>query len=135
MNHLNSLDGITRDIWSKISDEFNLDSILVFGSIVTEDFYEDSDIDFAVIGQDRLSLEQKLAFELQLEEILEREIDVIDLNDCSLDIFVKIQALNNGVLMYTRDQNQTLSKCEEETEHFYRMNESFFAKRRRELLL
>lgn len=135
MNHLNSLDGITRDIWSKISDEFNLDSILVFGSIVTEDFYEDSDIDFAVIGQDRLSLEQKLAFELQLEEILEREIDVIDLNDPSLDIFVKIQALNNGALVYTRNHNQTLRKCEEETEYFYRINESFFAKRRRELLL
>lgn len=135
MNHLNSLDCITRDVWSQFSDQYNLDSILVFGSIVTEDFHEDSDIDFAVIGQDRLLLEQKLSFELQLEAILDREIDVIDLNDCSLDIFVKIQALNNGIVVFTRNQNETLRKCEEETEYFYRMNESFFAKRRRELLL
>lgn len=80
MNNLNYINHITRDKWKTIAEQYNIDTILVFGSIVTEDFQQDSDIDFAVIGQSSLSLEQKLSLELDLEQLLDREIDVIDLS-------------------------------------------------------
>lgn len=134
MNYLSNLNHITRDTWNDIMKKFQLNSILVFGSIVTEEYNEESDVDFAVIGQDILTLQQKLAMELILEDLLNREIDVIDLNDTSLDIFVKIQALNNGIVICTNDQEESLNNCKEQTEHYYRVNASFFAKRRRELL-
>lgn len=134
MNSLPYVSHITIDMWNTIADKYKLNSILVFGSIVTEEFHEESDIDFAVIGQAKLTLDEKLAMELELEDLLEREIDVIDLNDNELNVFVKIQALNNGITMFTNDQEDTLQKCIQETEYYYRINESFFAMRRKELL-
>lgn len=92
MNSMEYLEHITKEKWSDIAQKYKLNSIVVFGSIVTDEFHEESDIDFAVIGQDMLTLDEKLALELMLEEVLDREIDVVDLKDTTLDIFVKIQA-------------------------------------------
>ncbi|BCN31831.1 nucleotidyltransferase family protein [Anaeromicropila herbilytica] len=133
-DYMNYLNHITKEMWEDIAEQHNLYSIIVFGSIVTEDFHEESDIDFAVIGQDILTLDEKLQIELWLEKQLNRQIDVIDLKDPNLDIFVKIQALNNGISIYTSNQDVALKLCIEETEFFYRINESFYARRRRELL-
>lgn len=132
---LHYLNHITKDTWKEICDKYKLYSILVFGSIITDEFHDESDIDFAVIGQGVLSLRDKLSLELMLEKQCNREIDVIDLQDPNLDIFVKIQALNNGKTMYTTDEDVMLYQCIEETERYFRINESFYAMRRKELLL
>lgn len=63
MNSLAYLEHITKDKWNVIAQKYKLNSIIVFGSIVTDEFHEESDIDFAVIGHDRLTLDEKLAIE------------------------------------------------------------------------
>ena len=59
---------------------------------------------------------------------------MIDLRSDSVDLFVKISALNTGVSLYSVDQNTSLSILIEEIEYLYRNNETFFARRRRDLL-
>ena len=72
--------------------------------------------------------------ELFLEDLLERNIDVIDLNSDNLDIFIKIDILNDGKSIYTTDNNKFLEKFIEKVDWYYRENEYYFKCRRRELL-
>ena len=131
---LEAIDKLTTAKLDSIMERYNLTTILLFGSASRGDFNEASDMDIAVIGKQPLELDDKLKLELYFEDIADKEIDLIDLNDEYLDIFVKIQALNDGKVIYSTDNNQLLDKCIDDTEHYYRINESFYARRRRDLL-
>ena len=72
------------------------------------EFTEESDVDLAIICEEKMNLENILEIELYFEDILKREIDVIDLKSDSLDLFLKINILNNGKVLYTRDENKVL---------------------------
>lgn len=47
-------------------------------------------MDIAVLGTAKLQIKDIFKLELCLEDLLERNIDVIDLNSDNLDIFIKI---------------------------------------------
>lgn len=80
-----------------------MSDVLLFGSTINGDFTEESDVDIAVLGTSKLSISEILRFELFLEDLLQRRIDVVDLNSETLDIFIKINILNTGKSIYTID--------------------------------
>lgn len=91
-------------------------------------------MDIAILGTSKLTIKEILKLELFLEDLLERNIDVIDLNSDNLDIFIKIDILNDGKSIYTTDNNKFLEKFIEKVDWYYRENEYYFKCRRRELL-
>ncbi|MEG0326267.1 MAG: nucleotidyltransferase domain-containing protein [Cellulosilyticaceae bacterium] len=128
------LNHIKNTVWKEVCEKYNLNSIIIFGSILTEEFHEGSDIDIAVLGAGKLSLKEILTLEMFFEDLLERPIDVIDLKSEGLDLFIKINILNTGVSVYTTDDRQSLEQMIDEVEIYYRDNETFFYFRRKDLL-
>ncbi len=117
-----------------IGKKYCLNNIILFGSVLTDAFHQNSDIDIAVIAENKLSLEEILELELYFEKKYDRDIDVIDLKKDNLDIFLKINILNTGESIYTNDGHKSLEQLIDETEWYYRENETFFFFRRRDLL-
>ncbi len=118
----------------EISKNYMIKNILVFGSILTDDFNINSDVDIAILSDEKLKLNDILSLELFFEEILNRPIDVVDLNSTTLDLFIKINILNTGKVLYTSDNNKSLEELIDKLEWYYRENENFFYYRKRDLL-
>lgn len=117
-----------------ISRKYRLKNILVFGSALTDAFHEQSDIDIAVIAEAALSLKEVMELEMYFEEKFDRAIDIIDLRNNNLNIFLKIDILNTGESIYTNDNHKSLQELTDAAEWYYRENETFFFFRRRDLL-
>jgi len=115
-------------------DKYDISSMLTFGSINNEDFSNESDIDIAIIGKHKIDLEEILEIELFLAKLLNKEIDVIDLKCENLYIFLKINVLNEGEIIYSNDDNYNLEEFKDETDKIYKENENFFWFRRKDVL-
>lgn len=132
---------IKEEILNKLKSEeftgfikrFDIINIAVFGSILTEEFNEESDVDIAVLGRGSFSLDDILEIELFLERFLEREIDVVDLKSKTLDIFVKISILNSCEIIYSTD-NKVFEEFCDDVEWIYRENENFIHFRKVDVL-
>lgn len=123
------------DQWlSSLSGKYNLKEVILFGSILTDSFHEESDIDIAIIGTDKLRMKDILDIELSFETLLQRRIDVIDLMSHHIDIFLKIHILDTGECIYTADTNEKLESIRDEIEDYYRKNREYFERRRRDVL-
>lgn len=114
--------------------KLSIKSILVFGSVITGEFNEESDIDIAILGKSKFNIKEILQLESFLEDLLERSIDVIDLRSENLDIFIKINILNNGKVLYSTDNDEDLEALKEDVDWHYRENEYYFQCRKRDLL-
>lgn len=114
--------------------KLSIKSILAFGSVITEEFNEESDVDIAILGKSKFNITEILRLESFLEYLLERSIDVIDLRSENLDIFIKINILNNGEILYSTDNNDNLEALKEEVDWYYKENEHYFECRKRDLL-
>ena len=115
-------------------NKYNISSMLTFGSFNNENFTQESDIDIAIIGKDKIDLEEILEIELFLAKLLNKEIDVIDLKSESLYIFLKINVLNDGEIIYSSDDNYNLEIFKDEIDRIYKENENFFWFRRKDVL-
>lgn len=137
MSNLSDKDIILKKLSSEefknFINKFNLNNVMVFGSLLTNDFNEESDVDIAILGSKALDLDDILEMELFLEGFLEREIDVIDLRNSSLDIFIKINILNTCKLIYSNSK-ETFEKFCDEVNWLYRENEDYFYFRERDVL-
>jgi predicted nucleotidyltransferase len=118
----------------ELMKNLNINNLLVFGSLLTDEFNEFSDIDVAVLGEEKLELDDILNIELTLEKILGRNIDLVDLRDLNIDIFIKITILNTAKTAYTTDNGDSLDFFIDEVDRYYRENEDFFYYRRMDLL-
>lgn len=131
---LKILEKLKSDELKSYLNNINVNSVLVFGSLINGDFNEESDVDIAVIGPSKLPIKVILKLELFLEDLLERNIDVIDLNSDNLDIFIKINILNTGKSIYSIDNNSFLQDFIDKVDWYYRENEHYFNCRKRDLL-
>lgn len=138
MNYMFSKEQILEKIFSKeVYDKLNsydLCSVVVFGSIVTDEFNEYSDIDIAIIGKESYELDTILDLEMYFESLLKREIDVVDLKSSNLDFFVKVSILNSYREVFSVDNNLELNKYYNEIDKIYKENENFFHFRKVDLL-
>ena len=130
LNKEDILDILNSNEIKKLLSKYNIKSLIRFGSINTDEFYEYSDVDLAVISDIKLSFDDLITLEFTLQGLLNREIDIIDLNSNNLDLFIKINILNTGVLIHTFDNNFTL----EQYTDFRRKFKDKFGKEKIELL-
>jgi predicted nucleotidyltransferase len=128
------LSKLTSAQFIEFISRFDIYSIIVFGSVCNDEFNELSDVDIAILGRNKIPLDNILDIELFLEKFLDRQIDVIDLRSDTLDLFVKINILNTGNVIYSTDNNQLFEKFCEETDRIYRENENFMYFRRGDVL-
>ncbi|MGG7165587.1 nucleotidyltransferase family protein [Clostridium ihumii] len=118
----------------ELFNKFNIKNIFAFGSLITDNFTDYSDIDLAIISDKKLSLDCIIDMELYLENFFNREIDIIDLNNPDLDFFVKINILNNNKLIYSTDDCKLFNSIYTETEKTYNENKDFIYFRRMDVL-
>lgn len=119
---------------SEILSKYPLTSMLIFGSIITDEFTEESDVDLALIGDTSIKLDNILDLEIFFENLLNREIDILDLRSTNLDLFVKINVLNNGEVIYSTDNNENFNIFYDETDRIYKENENFIYFRKVDVL-
>ena len=134
LNKEDILDILNSNEIKKLLSKYNIKSLIRFGSINTDEFYEYSDVDLAVISDIKLSFDDLITLEFTLQGLLNREIDIIDLNSSTLDIFIKINILNTGVLIHTFDDNFTLNKFFNSVDRTYIENENYIYFRRLDVL-
>lgn len=113
-------------------EKFNVPNVMVFGSLLTDLFNDESDVDIAILGEEVISLDDILEIELFLEGFLERAIDVVDLRSSTLDIFVKINILNSSRVIYSTDIDKIEKYCDE-VDWIYKENEDYFYFRKRDV--
>ena len=77
----------------------NIENVIIFGSLTKDDFNEESDIDIAIIGENKISDTVDLNLTLELEDLLGRSIDLIDINDEEIENIIKIEALNSDMVI------------------------------------
>lgn len=123
----------SKEVYDKLSS-YDLCSVVLFGSIVTDEFNEYSDIDIAIIGKESYELDTILNLEMFFESLLKREIDVVDLKSSNLDFFVKVSILNSYKEVFSIDNNLELNKYYNEIDKIYKENENFFHFRKVDLL-
>ena len=128
------LDKLKSAEFLEFISKFDLSSIIVFGSLCTDDFNEASDVDIAILAESNIPLDSILDIELFLEKFLKRPIDVLDLKSDNLDIFIKINILNKGKVLFTKDNNKLLEQLCEETNRIYKENEDYMFFRRVDVL-
>ena len=134
LNKEDILDILNSNEIKKLLSKYNIKSLIRFGSINTDEFYENTDVDLAVISDIKLSFDDLITLEFTLQGLLNREIDIIDLNSSTLDIFIKINILNTGVLIHTFDDNFTLNKFYNSVDRTYIENENYIYFRRLDVL-
>lgn len=77
----------------------NIENVIIFGSLTKDYFNEESDIDIAIIGENKISDTVDLNLTLELEDFLGRSIDLIDINDEEIENIIKIEALNSDMVI------------------------------------
>lgn len=99
----NSKEDILRLVKSNEFNEIfkrnNIENVIIFGSLTKDDFNEESDIDIAIIGENKISDTVDLNLTLELEDFLGRSIDLIDINDEEIENIIKIEALNSDMVI------------------------------------
>lgn len=130
------LEKLTSIEFAKFISKFDVSSVIAFGSVCNNEFNELSDVDIALLGNNKNSLDLDiiLDIELFLERFLERNVDVIDLRSDNLDLFIKINVLNNGNIIYSKDNNKLFGEFCDEIDRIYRENENFMYFRRVDVL-
>lgn len=129
-----SLEKIQQVDLKVLCEKYQIQAIVLFGSILTDAFHEVSDVDIALLGEKVLTLKEVLNIEFYFEKLLDREIDVVDLRGDNLDIFIKINILDNGKCIFTTDHKESLEVYIDEVADYYRKNRDYFDRRRRDVL-
>ena len=78
----------------------NINSVIIFGSIVTDNFEEYSDIDIAILSSEKINLTCIMDLEEEIGKMINREIYIIYLNDDETDLRFKVSVYDSGLLIY-----------------------------------
>ena len=122
----------SEEIIEKFKSE-NINSVVVFGSVLTEEFEDYSDVDIAILSENKISLNNIMELEESLSSILKREIDVIDLNNENLSLRFKVSVYDSGIVIYN-DKLDLYSKDYNKTDIIYKNNEEFRYFRERDVI-
>lgn len=123
----------SKDVSNFLSN-YPITNMIMFGSITNDEFSDDSDVDLALVGDSTLKLDNILDLEIFLQNLLNREIDILDLRSQSLDLFVRINILNTGEIIYSTDSNKNFDILYNETDRLYKENENFIYFRKVDVL-
>lgn len=126
-NDIKSKDEILSIIYSdqlkNIFRNKNIQNVIIFGSLSNDNFNEESDIDIAVIPDSEFTFNDEIDIESQLEDLLGREIDIININSDNVNVLIKFEALNSKLIVM---KNDTLNTTIDYYENYYKENEEFW---------
>ena len=126
-NDIKSKDEILSIIYSdqlkNIFRNKNIQNVIIFGSLSNDNFNEESDIDIAVIPDSEFTFDDEIDIESQLEDLLGREIDIININSDKVNVLIKFEALNSKLIVM---KNDTLNTTIDYYENYYKENEEFW---------
>ena len=90
----------SRSALARVARHFGLSEVRVFGSAVHADFRPDSDVDVMVRRKPgiRRTLEEELSLRRALEDLLDRDVDVVDASVLRRPIREKAES--DGVILY-----------------------------------
>ena len=115
-NNINDL--ILSNIYIKVY------GIYIFGSYGTDYEREDSDIDIAVITDEKLSISNRYKLKEILDNKLQREVDLSILSTHDSNLMINV--LSQGLLIYENDDyNIKFDKIYEDLEFDYYFMESY----------
>lgn len=114
--------------------KYNINTVILFGSVVTDRFEAYSDIDISILSEDTISINTIFSLEEFLESELGRDIDVVDLQCSTLETNIKVSILDNGIIVYNDDNYNLYNKVYIETERKYKENETFRYFRERDVI-
>jgi predicted nucleotidyltransferase len=94
---------IIQLISNKLKDK--IDFALIYGSFAKGNYNEESDIDIGIfINEDKQSEKTIIEIKDSLDDVSDRDVDLVVLNDA--DTIITMQILANGKLIYCRDKHQ-----------------------------
>lgn len=114
---------ISQDEFKNIFFKNEIYNVIIFGSLSKGNFTVESDIDIAIISSKKISINQELVLTAELEELLGRSIDLININDENVNNIIKIEALNSKLIVARDD---ILDETIEYYDKFYKENEEFW---------
>ncbi|HOA16892.1 MAG TPA: nucleotidyltransferase domain-containing protein [Fervidobacterium sp.] len=103
MRDLKGIEKELEELKVYLSYDLNIIALYIFGSYGTEEQDERSDIDFAVLYDRNVSLEEELELEVKISDIFQRDdIDVINLNKAPINL--QHNVIYTGDLIYCSDE-------------------------------
>lgn len=119
--------------FSKLFAGYGINSAIVFGSIVTDDFEEYSDVDIAILSSQKISLAKIMDIEETISSLINRDVDVVLLNSEDIDLRFKVTVYDSGMLIYN-DKNDLYTQDYNLTDIIYKNNEEFRYFRERDVI-
>ncbi len=99
------MDSVENKIINIIKKYTKPEIIYLFGSYLTERFNLNSDIDIAFLSKENICFEDMNNMKIELESKIEREIDIINLNEeKSMPLIGQI--IFKGKVIFTTDENK-----------------------------
>lgn len=108
-----------------------LTNVIIFGSLANGDLTSESDVDIAIISGVPISFNDEIILTQKLEELLDRDIDLIDINDENINNLIKISALNSKFIVL---KDNLLDEAILFYDNLYKENEEFWRILDREVL-
>ena len=96
------MEKIKEDIKSVFIGKYDIECIVIFGSYVRESQTPQSDIDIAIKIKGGITKKELNDISKQLEEILKKEVDLIDLDNANS--ILKYEILYSGMPIYIKNE-------------------------------
>lgn len=104
--------------------ELGLNTVMLFGGIVTENFDDYSNIDIAILSEKDINLNTVLYLEEYFKKFLGRDVDITNLRDKNLDLNMKVRIYDNSTIIYSDDNLRSYNTEYINTELLYKENET-----------
>lgn len=119
----------------EIFKQNRINTVIVFGSILTEHFEEYSDVDIAVLSKNQITTDTIILMEESFEKLLNRNVDIVDLRSENTQLNMKVSIYDDGEIIYNDDNCNLYNLDYMEVERVYKENETFRFFRERDLIL
>jgi Predicted nucleotidyltransferases len=131
---INILDKLKSKESIDIFKQNKINTAIVFGSILTEDFEEYSDVDIAILSKNQITTEAIMLMEESFKKLLNRDVDIVDLKSENTQLNMKVSIYDNGEIIYDDDDCKLYNLDYMEVERVYKENETFRFFRERDLI-
>lgn len=131
---INILDKLKSKEAIDIFKQNKINTAIVFGSILTENFQEYSDVDIAILSKNKITTDVIMVMEEFFQKLLNRDVDIVDLKAENTQLNMKVSIYDNGKIIYDYDNCNLYNSDYMEVERIYKENETFRFFRERDLI-
>lgn len=131
---INILDKLKSKEAVDIFKENKINTAIIFGSVLTENFQEYSDIDIAILSKNKVTTDVIMIMEEFFQKLLNRDVDIVDLKSENTQLNLKVSIYDNGKIIYDDDDCKLYKLDYMEVERIYKENETFRFFRERDLI-